>query len=102
MSVTKIFPYFVINFLDVETHLYSSHNALFPGIAQLWGPAFTESNTECILAFWAYISKNLTLYPTMHHVELDIHTNLESLDSMVMEEDAWNRCLGFKKLRHFL
>ena len=72
------------------------------GIAQLWGPAFTESNTECILAFWAYISKNLTLYPTMHHVELDIHTNLESLDSMVMDEDAWNRCLGFKKLRHFL
>ena len=61
------------------------------GIAQLWGPAFTESNTECLLAFWAYISNNLTLYPTMHHIELDLHTNLEKLDNVVMVEDSWNR-----------
>ena len=61
------------------------------GIAQLWGPAFTESNTECLLAFWAYISNNLTLCPTMHHIELDLHTNLEKLDNVVMLEDSWNR-----------
>jgi len=61
------------------------------GIAQLWGPTFTESNTECLLAFWAYLSQNLTLYPTMHHVELDLITNLEKLDSVVMVEDDWNR-----------
>ena len=69
---------------------------MISGIAQLWGPAFTESNTECLFAFWAYISNNLTLYPTMHHIELDIHTNLEKLDNIAIVEDTWNRCKKFR------
>ena len=32
----------------------------------------------------------------MHHIELDIHTNLEKLDNIAIVEDTWNRCQKFR------
>ena len=63
----------------------------YTGIAEIGGPEYIQSGTGCFLDFWAYLSPNMTLRPMLRHIQLDMVSPLEMLDSNVLQESHWSK-----------
>ena len=63
----------------------------YTGIAEIGGPEYIQSGTGCFLDFWAYLSPNMSLRPMLRHIQLDMVSPLEMLDSNVLQESHWSK-----------
>ena len=61
------------------------------GIAEVNGPEYIDSSTECSLDFWIYKSGDVTVFTMMQHITLGFTTKLEALDSSVLEDAKWSK-----------
>lgn len=63
-------------------------------VAEIETPMYRNSNTECMLSFYLYISSpenNNIVYPMMKHIALGMSSELDRLDLTVMENGLWTK-----------
>lgn len=67
------------------------------GEAQIESPTYRNSHTECLFIFYLYMhttattAAEVTLYPLLKHVDLGMYSELDRLDTSVIENGAWTK-----------
>ena len=63
------------------------------GVAGVASPSYTASATSCQLTFWVWLSgpQQFYLYPTLTHSVLGILTQLDRLDTSLIQDAVWTK-----------
>ena len=63
------------------------------GVAGVASPSYTASATSCQLSFWVWLSgpQQFYLYPTLTHSVLGILTQLDRLDTSLIQDAVWTK-----------
>ena len=66
------------------------------GEAQAASPAYRNLHTECMLLFYLYMytgeaGASVELFPLLKHIELGMYSELDRLDTNVIENGAWTK-----------
>ena len=62
-------------------------------VAGVASPSYTASATSCQLSFWVWLSgpQQFYLYPTLTHSVLGILTQLDRLDTTLIQDAVWTK-----------
>jgi hypothetical protein len=64
------------------------------GEAQVQSPAYRDTHTECVFIFYLYLyteTADVALYPLMKHIELGMYSELDRLDTSVVDNGFWTK-----------
>ena len=63
------------------------------GVAGVASPSYTAAATSCQLTFWVWLSgpQQFYLYPTLTHSVLGMVTQLDRLDTSLIQDAVWTK-----------